>query len=240
LFGHAPGAFTGASKNGYLGKIRQADKGVLFLDEIGEMPLDAQCRLLTVLQDKVVMPVGEANSHGVDIQVISATHQNLQQLVEQGKFREDLYYRLNGLVVTLPPLRERQDKESLIQAIFAKYKQGYQSISPALMEGLLSYHWKGNLRELDNLLKVTALIANEQDELTAEHIPQHFSQPLMSQTKAVDERQEADLNTTLNQTLITAYQSHKGNISKVSRVLGVSRNTVYRKLKALGLLPSNE
>ncbi|KOO15719.1 Fis family transcriptional regulator [Vibrio xuii] len=240
LFGHAAGAFTGASKNGYLGKIRQADKGVLFLDEIGEMPLDAQCRLLTVLQDKVVMPVGEANSHRVDIQVISATHQNLQQLVEQGKFREDLYYRLNGLVVTLPPLRERQDKESLIQAIFAKYKQGYQSISPALMEGLLSYHWKGNLRELDNLLKVTALIANEQDELTAEHIPQHFAQPLMSQTKAKDERQEADLNTTLNQTLITAYQSHKGNISKVSRVLGVSRNTVYRKLKALGLLPSNK
>lgn len=204
------------------------------------MPLEAQCRLLTVLQDKVVMPVGETNNYRVDIQVISATHQNLQQLVEQGKFREDLYYRLNGLVVTLPPLRERQDKESLIQAIFAKYKQGYQSISPALMEGLLSYHWKGNLRELDNLLKVTALIANEQDELTTEHIPQHFAQPLMSHAKTIDDRQEADLNTTLNQTLITAYQSHKGNISKVSRVLGVSRNTVYRKLKALGLLPSNE
>ncbi|MFM2587050.1 sigma-54-dependent Fis family transcriptional regulator [Vibrio sp. TBV020] len=238
LFGHAPGAFTGASKQGYLGKIRQADKGILFLDEIGEMPLEAQCRLLTVLQEKMVVPVGGVTSHKVDIQIISATHQNLATLVDQGMFREDLYYRLIGLAVTLPPLRERQDKQNIIEAIFAKYRQGIQSISPSLMAELMTYEWKGNLRELDNLLKVTALIASEQEELSVEHIPEHLAQPLMSTAMCKEDTSGTDLNTTLNQTLISAYKVHQGNISKVSRVLGVSRNTVYRKLKVLGLIPT--
>ncbi|MEH0759171.1 sigma-54-dependent Fis family transcriptional regulator [Vibrio sp. 16] len=236
LFGHAAGAFTGASKQGYLGRIRQADKGILFLDEIGEMPLDAQCRLLSVLQDKVVMPVGSTQSHQVDIQVIAATHQDLPKLVSEGRFREDLYYRLNGLMVKLPALNDRQDKAAVIEAIHAKHRENRQTISSSLMQLLTNYHWPGNFRELDNLIKVSSVIASDEPELRLEHIPAHLSQLLQRQPIKEASREGADLQSTLNTTLIETYQAHNGNVSKVSRILGVSRNTVYRKLKALGLI----
>ncbi|WP_099607826.1 sigma-54-dependent Fis family transcriptional regulator [Vibrio coralliilyticus] len=236
LFGHASGAFTGASKHGYSGRVRQADKGILFLDEIGEMPLDAQCRLLSVLQDKVVMPVGSAQSYQVDIQVIAATHQDLNQLVAQGRFRQDLYYRLNGLVITLPSLYQREDKAALIREIHAKHQQNSQQISASLMQLMLNYRWPGNLRELDNLLKVTSLIASDVEEISIEHVPTHFAQPLLENTLVENEVVEQDLKSTLNSTLVDTYHAHNGNVSKVSRVLGISRNTVYRKLKALGLI----
>ncbi|KGY13309.1 Fis family transcriptional regulator [Vibrio tubiashii] len=239
LFGHAAGAFTGASKEGYLGRVRQANKGILFLDEIGEMPLDAQCRLLSVLQDKVVMPVGSTQSYQVDIQVIAATHQDLEKLVEQGRFRQDLYYRLNGLVVTLPPLHQRQDKADIIHSIHNKHQQNEQSIAPALMQLLIDYRWPGNLRELDNIIKVTSLIACDTEEIGIEHLPPHFVQPLMAQHSRQKTEPSNNLQATLNTTLIDTYQAHNGNISKVSRVLGISRNTVYRKLRTLGLIKSN-
>lgn len=236
LFGHAAGAFTGASKQGYLGRIRQADKGILFLDEIGEMPLDAQCRLLSVLQDKVVMPVGSTQSHQVDIQVIAATHQDLPKLVAEGRFREDLYYRLNGLMVKLPALNDRQDKAAVIEAIHTKHRENRQTISSSLMQLLTNYHWPGNFRELDNLIKVSSVIASDEPELRLEHIPSHLSQLLQRQPIKEASREGGDLQSTLNTTLIETYQAHNGNVSKVSRILGVSRNTVYRKLKALGLI----
>jgi len=235
LFGHASGAFTGANKQGYCGRIRQADKGILFLDEIGEMPLDAQCRLLTVLQDKVVMPVGSTQSYKVDIQVIAATHQDLTQLVDEGKFRQDLYYRLNGLVVRLPSLYQREDKLAMIHAIHAKHQQNGQKITASLMQSLLRYRWPGNLRELDNLLKVTSLIANDVSEIGIEHVPPHFAQPLL-EAASENEIETLDLKSTLNAALIDTYHTYNGNVSKVSRALGISRNTVYRKLKALGLI----
>lgn len=238
LFGYAGGAFTGANKQGYLGRIRQADKGILFLDEIGEMPLDAQCRLLSVLQDKIVMPVGSTQSYQVDIQVIAATHQDLPKLVSEGRFREDLYYRLNGLMVKLPSLNLRQDKAAVIEAIHAKYKEVPQTISSSLMQLLIDYHWPGNFRELDNLLKVTSLIANDEAELRVEHIPAHLCALLQEQMPMKAASTTLDLKSTLNSTLIETYQANNGNVSKVSRILGVSRNTVYRKLRALGLLSS--
>lgn len=237
LFGHAPGAFTGASSKGYLGRIRQADKGILFLDEIGEMPLDAQCRLLTVLQEKTVVPVGSTQSHNVDIQIIAATHQDLFQLVEQGKFRQDLYYRLNGLVIKLPALRARADKTEIIQALHSKHSEGEQVISSSLLALLCHYEWPGNLRELDNLLKVSCLIGDDEAELRLEHIPVHLAKPLIENSESESKKPEClDLKSAVNNTLIDVYKEHDGNISKVSRVLGVSRNTIYRKLKALGML----
>jgi len=235
LFGHASGAFTGASKQGYLGRVRQADRGILFLDEIGEMPLAAQSRLLSVLQDKVVVPVGSTQSHRVDIQVIAATHQDLYKLVEQGSFRQDLFYRLNGLVVKLPALWERQDKSALIQAFHNRYKQGAQTISPDLMRLMLNYRWQGNLRELDNLLKVTCLIACDEPELRLEHLPEHFAGPLSCSVAPDASSEVTDLQSMLNSKLVDTYRAHRGNISKVSRVLGISRNTTYRRLKALGI-----
>lgn len=238
LFGHAPGAFTGANAKGYLGRIRQADKGILFLDEIGEMPLDAQCRLLSVLQDKVVVPVGSTESHQVDIQIIAATHQDLETLVSQGHFRQDLYYRLNGLIVHLPPLRARQDKQEIIHSIYRKYSSSQQTISTSLLTLLSNYDWPGNLRELDNLLKVSCLIGGDGEELKLDHIPTHLAKLLVDKkdNNTEGELQTADLQSAVNNTLIDVYNAHNGNISKVSRILGVSRNTIYRKLKKLGML----
>jgi len=238
LFGYAPGAFTGANSKGYLGRIRQADKGILFLDEIGEMPLEAQCRLLTVLQDKTVMPMGSTQTHQVDIQIIAATHQDLASLVKQGQFREDLYYRLNGLVIKLPALRERQDKQALFAAIHQKHGEESQVLSTALLNRFVEHSWPGNLRELDNLLKVASLIAGDEPELKLDHIPEHLLEPLLRQNVADSDSAEPtrDLRTAVNSTLMDVYREHDGNISKVSRVLGVSRNTIYRKLKKLGIL----
>ncbi|MEL7292817.1 MAG: sigma-54-dependent Fis family transcriptional regulator [Pseudomonadota bacterium] len=235
LFGYAPGAFTGANSKGYVGRIRQADGGILFLDEIGEMPMDAQCRLLTVLQEKVVMPVGSARSHQVDLQIIAATHQDLAKLVVEGRFREDLYYRLNGLVIELPSLRERTDKRALIEQLYSKYKPHHQTLSPTLLDTLCEYHWPGNLRELDNLFKVTCLIASEQAQLTLSDIPSHLSKQILQHQSLSRAQPAKDLQSTVNSTLLDTYRAHDGNISKVSRVLGVSRNTIYRKLKALGV-----
>ncbi|MGF1719574.1 sigma-54-dependent Fis family transcriptional regulator [Vibrio kyushuensis] len=241
LFGHVSGAFTGANSKGFVGKIRQADKGILFLDEIADMPLDAQCRLLHVLQEKVVVPVGSTQSHHVDIRVIAATHKNMEQLVEQGDFRHDLYYRINGLTLALPALRHRQDKKALIMSIHKKYTQAPQTISEPLMKMLLNHHWTGNIRELDNLLKVTTLLASDEDTLSIEHLPTHLMGQ-MEQRLQVDSKYKndevvtKDLKATLEHTLVETFQSTQGNVSKTSRLLGVSRNTIYRKLKMLGLL----
>ncbi|MDN3616051.1 sigma-54-dependent Fis family transcriptional regulator [Vibrio gallaecicus] len=258
LFGYAPGAFTGASHKGYQGKIRQADKGILFLDEIADMPLEAQCRLLHVLQDKSVVPVGSNQSINVDCQIIAATHKNLEQLVESGEFRQDLYYRLNGLAFHLPSLKERDDKPALIKTIHQKYSEHNQTICPSLMERLCTYSWPGNIRELDNLLKVTALLSSGEPQLTLEHVPNHLAQHLKtaytpeaayhvsspqhhtSQLKTPPTNgfmsEGTNLKAAVEDTLVQTYQANQGNISKTSRILGVSRNTIYRKLKTLGIL----
>ncbi|RSD31835.1 sigma-54-dependent Fis family transcriptional regulator [Vibrio pectenicida] len=233
LFGYAPGSFTGANPKGYSGRIRQADKGILFLDEIGDMSLQAQCRLLSLLQDKIVMPLGSTRSYNVDIEVISATHQNLQQLIAEGRFRQDLYYRLNGLTVRLPTLKQRKDKAQLIESIHAQYRKQAQKISKPVMERLMAYLWPGNIRELDNFIKVAALMADDSAEIEFKHLPQQWQQSLQS-VSLVRESPSTDLNTTLNETVLDVYKSNQGNISKVARELGVSRNTVYRKLRALG------
>ena len=246
LFGYAPGAFTGANKQGFQGKIRQADKGILFLDEIADMPLEAQCRLLHVLQDKSVVPVGSNQSYQLDCQIIAATHKNLEQLVATGEFRQDLYYRLNGLAFTLPSLQQRQDKHALIEHIHRKYAEAEQSICPYLMSLLCAYSWPGNIRELDNLLKVAALLASNEPQLTLEHVPSHLAQHLTSlaqdshcqitASRIIEGKPNTDLRSTVDETLLQTYQANHRNISKTSRILGISRTTIYRKLKSLNVL----
>ncbi|CAM3703404.1 Acetoin catabolism regulatory protein [Vibrio aerogenes CECT 7868] len=257
LFGYAPGAFTGAGAKGYQGKIRQASGGILFLDEIADMPTEAQCRLLHVLQEREVIPVGSNQSHQVDIQVIAATHKNIARLVETGAFRQDLYYRLNGLVIELPPLRQRQDKAALIEQIHQKYSRNHQSLEVNLKRILQDYHWPGNLRELDNVLKVSCLLAGDEQMLQLGHIPDHILRSLIAKPvsvlKAISEKSmpdkdvsdkamsgsgknPSDLKTMLDNQLVQTYQATQGNISQTSRLLGISRNTVYRKLKALGVM----
>ncbi|TOF05911.1 sigma-54-dependent Fis family transcriptional regulator [Vibrio parahaemolyticus] len=237
LFGYVAGAFTGANSKGYQGKIRQAHKGILFLDEIADLPLEAQSRLLHVLQDKTVLPVGSNQSVQVDTQIIAATHKDLDSLVSEGLFRQDLYYRLNGLIIELPRFEERDDKQQLIENIHRRHAESEQQLCPHLLSLLLSYSWPGNLRELDSLIKVSALMAQGEETLDLAHVPTHLSKKL-SQAQDVKTAAEPTLKlrATVEDKLLKTYQANQGNISKTSRMLGVSRNTIYRKLKSLDIL----
>jgi transcriptional regulator of acetoin/glycerol metabolism len=237
LFGYHAGAFTGANPKGYLGKIRQADGGFLFLDEIGEMPLAAQARLLRVLQEREVVPVGANQSYSVDIQVVAATHVNLQQRVAEGLFREDLYYRLVGLQITLPALRERSDITQLIEKLHRRYCEHSQQIESALMSKMLRYSWPGNLRELDNFMRVACLMSEQQACLYYADLPEALQQQLESE-QAV-ERDDGDapveLQLAIEQNIVKVYQHCQGNITQAAKRLGISRNTLYRKLRQLKL-----
>lgn len=238
LFGYQAGAFTGASRQGYVGKIRQAHQGSLFLDEIGEMPLAAQSRLLRVLQEREVVPIGSNQAHSVDIQVIAATHMDLPALVQQGAFRADLYYRLNGLQVTLPALRQRSDLRRLIHKLHQRYRIRPQSLCPVLEQQLLQYHWPGNLRELDNLMQVACLMAEESPELNWYTLPESLQQTLVATKETVTGLIPApgnNLHRQMQMQIRDTWLACNGNVSEAARRLGISRNTLYRKLKALAL-----
>ncbi|WP_345867152.1 sigma-54-dependent Fis family transcriptional regulator [Shewanella algae] len=238
LFGYQAGAFTGASRQGYVGKIRQAHQGSLFLDEIGEMPLAAQSRLLRVLQEREVVPIGSNQAHSVDIQVIAATHMDLPALVQQGAFRADLYYRLNGLQVTLPALRQRSDLRRLIHKLHQRYRVRPQSLCPVLEQRLLQYHWPGNLRELDNLMQVACLMAEEFPELNWQTLPESLQQTLGTAEEAMAGVAPApgnNLHSQMQMQIRDTWLACNGNVSEAARRLGISRNTLYRKLKALAL-----
>lgn len=239
LFGYQPGAFTGASRQGFEGKIRQADGGFLFLDEIGEMPTATQSRLLRVLQEREVVPVGGNRSYKVDIQVVAATHADLRQLVSQGAFREDLYYRLNGLQVLLPPLRQRTDIERIIHKLHKRYRQAPQQLCPELLQRLLAHDWPGNLRELDNLMQVACLMADGDPELNWQHLPDTIQAQLnqAGETNSQMMASESELSLMVNANIVSSFHRFEGNVSRCAKHLGISRNTLYRKLKALGLKP---
>lgn len=244
LFGYQGGAFTGASRSGYLGKIRQADGGFLFLDEVGEMPLAAQARLLRVLQEREVVPVGSNHTFNVDIQVIAATHMNLASLVEKGLFRQDLYYRLNGLQVELPALRDRLDKARIIDKLHKRYRVAPQALCAELLARLLCYAWPGNLRQLDNVMQVACLLAEGDEVLAWHHLPDHMQQqlrvadhllPIESVLEESQSKAGQSLNATINANVAALYQECQGNVSLCAKRLGISRNALYRKLKVLGL-----
>jgi len=245
LFGYEKGAFTGAHTKGYIGLIRRAHKGTLFLDEIGEMPMHVQSRLLRVLQERVVTPLGSTESFAVDIRLVSATNRNLKQEIERGNFRQDLYYRIAGLSVELPALRDRQDKRPLIDYIFEQLQQEYQSpgMDASVRQQLYAHHWPGNIRQLVSVLKV-ALAMSDDDMLQQEHLPLDFveefegpgdEEAAFAQTSLADIRQvspvtENGASTDLTQLIPQLYIKFGGNVSKTARAAGVSRNTVYKYL----------
>ena len=186
LFGYRPGAFTGASRDGAAGRIREAHGGTLFLDEIGDMPVPLQARLLRVLQEREVVPLGGGNPVAVDFQLICATHRRLRDDILAGRFREDLYYRLNGLSLPLPPLRERSDLHALIEAILARISPDRAfRLSPAVASAFARHDWPGNLRQLSNALRTATALADGEviawDDLPAdlvEEIDQACTQPV--------------------------------------------------------------
>jgi transcriptional regulator of acetoin/glycerol metabolism len=235
LFGYEKGAFTGAHHKGSVGLIRKADKGTLFLDEIGDMPLPVQARLLRVLQERCVQPLGSSELFPVDIRVISATHCSLRQHVQSGRFRQDLYYRISGLNLELPPLRERTDKAELVRAIWDQHREPQQTagFEPLVLELFERHPWPGNLRQLSNVIQVALALADDQP-ISSEHLPEDFFADLEMEGEnnepeetALNRRAVLDTPEELNELL----QAAGGNISQLAKRLGVSRNTLYKRLR---------
>jgi len=175
LFGYEDGAFTGARRKGAPGKILQANGGTLFLDEIGDMPLPLQAHLLRVLQERQVTPLGSSKSVAVDLNIICATHRNLRQMIERQAFREDLYYRLNGLAVRMPPLRERGDLQALVRRILdAESGPRRHQLAPEVQTLFQRYPWPGNVRQLFQVLRTACVMAGRDPVLTRDHLPDDF------------------------------------------------------------------
>lgn len=238
LFGYEDGAFTGARKKGSVGKILQANGGSLFLDEIGDMPLNLQARLLRVLQERMVTPLGSAKSIPVNVALICATNRNLRDMIAKGLFREDLYYRLNGLVVKLPPLRERTDIEEVINKLLAVECKGPRfTIAPDVMQLFKRHTWPGNFRQLTNLLRTAMVMADEDRQIRLEHLPDDFLEDVeaaMPHAMDLGSGKAIGPNSTLEDVEVSvirrSLEAHNGNVSATARALGVSRNTIYRKL----------
>lgn len=242
LFGYQGGAFTGARKEGAVGKIQQAHGGTLFLDEIGDMPLNLQARLLRVLQERNVTPLGSSKAIPVDISLICATHRKLKEEVARGTFREDLYYRLNGLCVTLPPLRERTDLRQLVQKLVAAEAGSTHpdvTVSEGAMGAFERYPWPGNIRQLNNVIRVALALLEEGEQVIAEqHLPDELFEdqlPLASEAPAplVAAVSGGSLDDIERQAIMRMLEAEGGNISSAARKLGISRNTLYRKIGRL-------
>ncbi|WLG42919.1 sigma-54-dependent Fis family transcriptional regulator [Pseudomonas sp. FP1740] len=232
LFGYEKGAFTGANQKGSIGLIRKADKGTLFLDEIGDMPLPTQARLLRVLQERCVQPVGSSELFPVDIRIISATNRSLREQVQLGRFREDLYYRIGGLTLELPPLRERSDKQALFKRLWEQHREPSQwaGLSPEVLELFSRHPWPGNLRQVSSVMQVALAMAEEQP-VRPEHLPDDFFVDLEMEPVDTPEPIAVDLNDA--EALNRQLQAAGGNISHLARRLGVSRNTLYKRLRQL-------
>jgi transcriptional regulator of acetoin/glycerol metabolism len=253
LFGYQGGAFTGARKEGAPGKIQQAHGGTLFLDEIGDMPLHLQARLLRVLQERSVTPLGSCKAIQVDISLLCATHRKLREEVARGAFREDLYYRLNGLCVTLPALRERGDIRRLAQQLadLETAQRAPVAFSERAMETIERYSWPGNIRQLNNVIRVAiALLDDGESLITESHLPEELLDappapvagmppPVASDAwpAAASGAATAFAGTSLDeigrQAALRALDAAGGNVSAAARQLGISRNTLYRKLGRL-------
>jgi two-component system response regulator AtoC len=236
MFGHVKGAFTGAQQS-TLGFIRSADKGTLFLDELGELPLAAQAKLLRCLQERVVVPVGSAKPIKIDVRIIAATHRSLREMVDEGTFREDLYYRIDVVSIKTPPLRDRvEDIESLaghfITELAELYGEPTKRIGPGVVEALIRHGWPGNVRELSNAVE-HAFIFNLSDELVPGDLPKTVTSPQPG-TRAAGQgvislaQAECEL-------IARALRAVNGNQTKASQLTGIERHRLRRKITYYGL-----
>ncbi|MFA6231254.1 MAG: sigma-54-dependent Fis family transcriptional regulator [Rhodanobacter sp.] len=231
LFGYMPGAFTGARREGAPGLLREADGGTLFLDELGDMPLGMQSRLLRVLQEREVTPLGGGRSHAIDITVIAATHRDLAGAVARGEFRADLYYRIAQATLRLPPLREHEDLPSLIQQLWHALggEQIPITLHPELIEELSAMPWHGNLRQLVGLLRGFLALGERGSTLTREDLPAELKNP-RHMPALPPTRLTGNLHAIEQQAIDVAIASCQGNVAAAARKLGVSRSTIYRRL----------
>src|SRR5450631_3809355 len=236
LFGYSPGAFTGARREGMRGRILQSSGGTLFLDEIGDMPLLLQTRLLRVLEEQEVMPLGCETPVKVDLRVICASHRNLHDLLERGEFREDLYYRLNGITFDLPPLAQRRDKEALIRKCIAHESGGSENaaIEMAALQRLLDYGWPGNIRELRNTIRAS-LALGDNGVIRVSDLPEEIRERGHTENRASDPAPQVTFESAERDALLRVIEQHRWVMSHVASHFGVSRNTLYRKIKRHGI-----
>jgi transcriptional regulator with PAS, ATPase and Fis domain len=228
LFGYTEGAFTGAKRGGHPGKFEIADKGTIFLDEIGEMPLEMQIRLLRVIEEGTVMRVGDSREIPVDVRVIAATNKELRSEVQAGRFRMDLFYRLNVLPIRLPPLRERPDDIPLLVEYYMrkasrKLNKKPVELPPGYIDRLCGLEWSGNIRELENHIEFLIM---------SEGLPSEGTPPALSAVAPPLSVASAPSLEAAEQTLIRATLLECGNnVSQAARRLGIGRNTLYRKIQ---------
>jgi len=260
LFGYEDGSFTGARKGGGIGKLEMGDGGTVFLDEIGEMPFDMQVNLLRFLQDKMIIRIGSSTPRKVEVRIIAATNRKLKNEVQMGRFREDLYYRLNVINIDLPPLRDRKldippITRFFIQTLCLSFKRDILSISDKAMNMLCAYNWPGNVRELRNVIE-NAIVFTEGNMITEDILPSYFKEDFahpqpsptadkkalkptiineqniegltIGEARRLNQRMTADMERDKIMQLLNEFT---GNVSQVARHMGVSRNTIYRKMK---------
>jgi transcriptional regulator of acetoin/glycerol metabolism len=233
FFGYRDGAFTGGRRGGARGLILEADQGTLFLDEIGDMPIALQAKLLRFLDQWTVRAVGSASEETVDVQVVSATNSSLERAVEKRQFRSDLLYRLRGVEVSLPPLRQRSDFLQVVHALLALLETDC-SISDDAIQRMRQHTWPGNFRELKNFLLRMILVANSPVLLPGD-VSRVFNLTAIASNPEADPVSKGDLRKSRSETIIATYRSCNGNVVQTARELGVSRHTIYRELRRLGI-----
>lgn len=233
LFGYEEGSFTGAKKGGKIGKFKAADGGTIFLDEIGDLPMNMQVKLLRVLQDKEIEKIGSNTSEKIDVRVIAATNKDLEKMVSEGMFRLDLYYRLNVLTIKIPPLRERKDdipilSKHLVQKISRRENIRVDKISDDTLEYLKRHNWPGNVRELENILERAINFLDKDIIIKPEHLPPKI-------TGITKNKKVRSLKTTLEeierQAIIDTLIFSNGNKTKAANILDISRTSLYEKIK---------
>ena len=244
LFGYAAGAFTGASKNGKPGMFELADKGVLFLDEIGEMPLDLQVKLLRVIQEREIQRVGGTSTKKIDVRLIAATNRNLKEMVQEGNFREDLYYRLNVVPINIPPLRERKEEIHTLMKIFLKdinEKYGMKKeMNAELIAFFYRHDWPGNIRELSNLLEQIVLL-NSEDELKLEHLPLEYKRGInFSYIEIAEETTLKNAVETAEENILKRTARKCRTTYDLAKALDTSQPTIVRKLKKYNIVLKGE
>lgn len=246
LFGYEKGAFTGAQKR-KIGKFELANQGTIFLDEISEMSLALQAKMLRVIEDKTISRVGGLETIPVDVRIVAATNRKLWQYVKEGKFREDLYYRLNVVSLSLPPLRQRKEDIPLLMNHFLHMYQKIEGITirqidPQVVKAFLQYEWSGNVRQLENAIH-HAIIMTTDDVISLEDVPAHILEKEVVQEpthRAVVQKDDVvitslDLNEMEKQQIIKALDSAHWRISRAAELLGIHRNTLTQKMKRLGI-----
>ena len=236
LFGHEKGAFTGANQT-RVGKFVQANGGDIFLDEIACMTPTLQAKLLRVLQDKQVEPLGSNKKIRSNFRVIAATNQNIQSMIEKGTFRQDLYFRLQGVELYIPPLRSRPEDipllvEYILKALVTKF--GTRHFTQEAMRHLMEYEWPGNVRELKNTIE-NILILNRDEILDENHLPPHLKQGKNTEGPGMFAHLRANIKSYEKDVILAALKRHRGNKSRASKDLGISRSILYRKMRALDL-----